>query len=164
MLTRLKRNQVMLLPLELGIGLMLWTSSLKARKVWSRYISWCSRWECTETDTEDAYSEPSTGRPIWLAQDSKGQNSQKKIARATPGFVGADLNTLADVAGNLAMKRIIYERRAKYCCEHDAKQWTCLVQADLRCKRGEDIKYYHEWLWGNLLYLLHVELMPRILS
>ncbi|CAN6209010.1 unnamed protein product [Urochloa humidicola] len=42
-----------------------------------------------------------------------------KIARATPGFVGADLKALVDKAGNLAMKRIIDKRRAQYCREHD---------------------------------------------
>lgn len=35
----------------------------------------------------------------------------QKIARATSGFVGADLAALVDKAGNLAMKRIIDERR-----------------------------------------------------
>ncbi|CAI8592197.1 unnamed protein product [Vicia faba] len=34
-----------------------------------------------------------------------------KIARYTPGFVGADLTALANKAGNLAMKRIIDERK-----------------------------------------------------
>ncbi|KAE8679184.1 Cell division control protein 48-like protein C [Hibiscus syriacus] len=34
-----------------------------------------------------------------------------KIARATPGFVGADLAALANKAGNLAMKRIIDQRK-----------------------------------------------------
>ncbi|KAL3652040.1 hypothetical protein CASFOL_001721 [Castilleja foliolosa] len=37
-----------------------------------------------------------------------------KIARATPGFVGADLAALANKAGNLAMKRIIDERKVKF--------------------------------------------------
>jgi len=35
----------------------------------------------------------------------------QRIARATSGFVGADLAALVDKAGNLAMKRIIDERR-----------------------------------------------------
>lgn len=34
-----------------------------------------------------------------------------KIARSTPGFVGADLAALANKAGNLAMKRILDERK-----------------------------------------------------
>lgn len=42
-----------------------------------------------------------------------------KIARATPGFVGADLKALVDKAGNLAMKRIIDKRRAQYYHEHN---------------------------------------------
>ncbi|XP_077251181.1 cell division control protein 48 homolog C-like [Tasmannia lanceolata] len=36
-----------------------------------------------------------------------------KIARTTPGFVGADLAALANKAGNLAMKRIIDSRKNK---------------------------------------------------
>jgi ribosome biogenesis ATPase len=35
-----------------------------------------------------------------------------RIARSTPGFVGADLEALANKAGNLAMKRIIDEKRS----------------------------------------------------
>jgi ribosome biogenesis ATPase len=35
-----------------------------------------------------------------------------KIARSTPGFVGADLKSLVDKAGNLAMKRIIDRRKS----------------------------------------------------
>ncbi|KAI3905329.1 hypothetical protein MKX01_040020, partial [Papaver californicum] len=34
-----------------------------------------------------------------------------KIAKVTPGFVGADLSALATEAGNLAMKRISYSRK-----------------------------------------------------
>jgi SpoVK/Ycf46/Vps4 family AAA+-type ATPase len=34
------------------------------------------------------------------------------IARSTPGFVGADLKSLVDKAGNLAMKRIIDKRKS----------------------------------------------------
>ncbi|KAE8813084.1 cell division control protein 48C [Hordeum vulgare] len=41
----------------------------------------------------------------------KDQFDLFKIARATPGFVGADLKALVDKAGNLAMKRIIVERK-----------------------------------------------------
>ncbi|XP_011084336.1 cell division control protein 48 homolog C-like [Sesamum indicum] len=36
-----------------------------------------------------------------------------KIARSTPGFVGADLASLANKAGNLAMKRIIDKRKVE---------------------------------------------------
>jgi len=49
----------------------------------------------------------------------EGQFDLFKIARATPGFVGADLKALIDKAGNLAMKRIIDERRVQYSHEHD---------------------------------------------
>lgn len=49
----------------------------------------------------------------------EGQFDLFKIARATPGFVGADLKALIDKAGNLAMKRIIDERRTQYSHEHD---------------------------------------------
>ncbi|PKI68786.1 hypothetical protein CRG98_010843 [Punica granatum] len=37
-----------------------------------------------------------------------------KIARSTPGFVGADLAALANKAGNLAMKRIIDRRKLDF--------------------------------------------------
>ncbi|KAL6504070.1 hypothetical protein OROGR_025993 [Orobanche gracilis] len=37
-----------------------------------------------------------------------------KIARSTPGFVGADLAALTNKAGNLAMKRIIDERKVVF--------------------------------------------------
>ncbi|KAH6763574.1 cell division cycle 48C [Perilla frutescens var. hirtella] len=40
-----------------------------------------------------------------------------KIARSTPGFVGADLAALANKAGNLAMKRIIDKRKAEMSTE-----------------------------------------------
>lgn len=40
-----------------------------------------------------------------------------KIARATPGFVGADLAALANKAGNLAMKRIIDRRKSELSAE-----------------------------------------------
>ncbi|KAF7825176.1 cell division control protein 48-like protein C [Senna tora] len=40
-----------------------------------------------------------------------GSFDLRKIARSTPGFVGADLAALANKAGNLAMKRIIDERK-----------------------------------------------------
>lgn len=51
-----------------------------------------------------------------------------KIARSTPGFVGADLEALANKAGNLAMKRIADEKRSgisKDCKdeEHDKEWW-----------------------------------------
>ncbi|GLT40534.1 hypothetical protein SLA2020_146620 [Shorea laevis] len=37
-----------------------------------------------------------------------------KIARATPGFVGADLEALANEAGNLALERIIDQRKHEF--------------------------------------------------
>ncbi|OMO56379.1 hypothetical protein CCACVL1_26601 [Corchorus capsularis] len=46
-----------------------------------------------------------------------------KIARSTPGFVGADLAALANKAGNLAMKRIIDQRKHEFSRESmDEKQ------------------------------------------
>ena len=36
-----------------------------------------------------------------------------KIARSTPGFVGADLKAVANKAGNLSMKRIANERKSE---------------------------------------------------
>ncbi|KAJ3681225.1 hypothetical protein LUZ60_015714 [Juncus effusus] len=41
----------------------------------------------------------------------EGEFDLFKIARATPGFVGADLKSLVDKAGNLAMKRIVDRRK-----------------------------------------------------
>lgn len=38
----------------------------------------------------------------------------RKIARSTPGFVGSDLEALANQAGNLAMKRIFEERKREF--------------------------------------------------
>ena len=37
-----------------------------------------------------------------------------RFAKATSGFVGADLKALVDEAGNLAMQRIFHERRDRY--------------------------------------------------
>ncbi|XP_030507431.2 cell division control protein 48 homolog C [Cannabis sativa] len=50
-----------------------------------------------------------------LAKDLRVEGSLDlfKIARATPGFVGADLYALANKAGNLAMKRFLDERKSK---------------------------------------------------
>lgn len=42
----------------------------------------------------------------------EGSFDLPKIARSTPGFVGADLAAVANKAGNLAMKRIIDERKS----------------------------------------------------
>jgi len=49
----------------------------------------------------------------------EGQFDLFKIARATPGFVGANLKALIDKTGNLGMKRIIDEKRVQYSHEHD---------------------------------------------
>ncbi|GAB4836167.1 hypothetical protein Ancab_001080 [Ancistrocladus abbreviatus] len=57
----------------------------------------------------------------------EGEFDLLKIARATPGFVGADLAALANKAGNLAMQRIIDKRRSdlsKDCGdEEDLEEW-----------------------------------------
>ena len=57
----------------------------------------------------------------------EGEFDLKKIARATPGFVGADLNALTNKAGNLAMKRIMDSRKSVF--------------------EGENID---DWLWQPL--------------
>ncbi|KAF9590796.1 hypothetical protein IFM89_038388 [Coptis chinensis] len=50
-----------------------------------------------------------------------------KIARSTPGFVGADLAAMADKAGNLAMKRIVdrrkYELSGEPKAENNNEEW-----------------------------------------
>ena len=50
-----------------------------------------------------------------------------KLARCTPGFVGADLAALANKAGNLAMKRIIDQRKSELSIEplnkENAEEW-----------------------------------------
>lgn len=43
----------------------------------------------------------------------EGQLNLFKIARSSPGFVGADLAALVNKAGNLAMKRIIDKRKSQ---------------------------------------------------
>lgn len=43
----------------------------------------------------------------------EGDFDLMKIARSTPGFVGADLTALVDKAGNLAMKRITDKRKSE---------------------------------------------------
>uniref|UniRef100_A0ACD6AB21 Uncharacterized protein n=1 Tax=Avena sativa TaxID=4498 RepID=A0ACD6AB21_AVESA len=50
-----------------------------------------------------------------LTLEADGRFDLFKIARATPGFVGADLKALVDKAGNLAMKRIIEKRKKESC-------------------------------------------------
>ncbi|KAJ0975301.1 hypothetical protein J5N97_017266 [Dioscorea zingiberensis] len=47
----------------------------------------------------------------------EGKFNLFKIARSTPGFVGADLAALVNKAGNLAMKRIIDRRRSEFSYE-----------------------------------------------
>ncbi|XP_020253210.1 cell division control protein 48 homolog C-like [Asparagus officinalis] len=44
----------------------------------------------------------------------EGEFNLMKIARATPGFVGADLNALVNKAGNLAMRRIMEKRKSGF--------------------------------------------------
>ena len=48
----------------------------------------------------------------------EGQIDFFKIARATAGFVGADLEALVNNVGYLAMSRMINEKRVRYCWEH----------------------------------------------
>ncbi|XP_027362401.1 cell division control protein 48 homolog C isoform X2 [Abrus precatorius] len=60
----------------------------------------------------------------------------RKIARSTPGFVGADLAALVNKAGNLAMKRIIDERKRK-------------LSQDIMSKHAEDW-WKEPWLPGEI--------------
>lgn len=46
-----------------------------------------------------------------------------KIAKSTPGFVGADLVALTKKAGNLAMNRIIRQRKAEVCKGEPIEKW-----------------------------------------
>ncbi|CAL4943048.1 unnamed protein product [Urochloa decumbens] len=59
----------------------------------------------------------------------EGQLDFFKIARATPGFVGADLEALVNNAGYLAMERIINERRVRDRCEHEVIIEWCRQQS-----------------------------------
>ncbi|TVU45122.1 hypothetical protein EJB05_04595, partial [Eragrostis curvula] len=56
-----------------------------------------------------------------LTQNARleGEFDLFKIARATPGFVGADLKALVYQAGIQAMKRITDKIRLQYCREHE---------------------------------------------
>ncbi|XP_073140858.1 cell division control protein 48 homolog C-like [Henckelia pumila] len=47
----------------------------------------------------------------------------KRVARFSPGYVGADLAALADKAGNLAMKRIICQRKDDLSSEYIDEDW-----------------------------------------
>ena len=49
----------------------------------------------------------------------EGQIDFFKIARATAGFVGADLEALVNNVGYLAMRRMINDKKIQYCCEHE---------------------------------------------
>ncbi|KAL6604428.1 hypothetical protein ACP70R_042855 [Stipagrostis hirtigluma subsp. patula] len=54
----------------------------------------------------------------------EGQIDFFKIARATAGFVGADLEALVNNVGYLAMGRMINEKKVRYFCEHGVdKEW-----------------------------------------
>ncbi|KAI3454835.1 hypothetical protein Pfo_011498 [Paulownia fortunei] len=55
-----------------------------------------------------------------------------KIARSTPGFVGADLAALANKAGNLAMKRIIDKRKVELSKELTDRDSAKMVQPSSR--------------------------------
>ncbi|KAG2576135.1 hypothetical protein PVAP13_6NG008331, partial [Panicum virgatum] len=58
----------------------------------------------------------------------EGQIDFFKIARATAGFVGADLEALVNNVGYLAMRRMINDKKVQYCCEHEVnmKWWKKL--------------------------------------
>ncbi|KAF5727245.1 Cell division control protein 48 C isoform 1 [Tripterygium wilfordii] len=57
----------------------------------------------------------------------EGSFNLMKIARSTPGFVGADLAAIANKAGNLAMRRIFDQRKVdlsrEYTDEEHTEEW-----------------------------------------
>ncbi|ONL92435.1 Cell division control protein 48 homolog C [Zea mays] len=87
----------------------------------------------------------------------EGQFDFLKIARATPGFVGADLKALVNNAGYLAMKRLINKRRAQYCSEVKVKWWK-----QLSWDAGE-MESVHVTMNDFEVYLFHIELTIRFL-
>lgn len=64
----------------------------------------------------------------------KGALDLVKIARSTPGFVGADLSALANKAATLALKRIVDKRKIEYYEEH---------------KDGDHNKYWLSQPWSD---------------
>ncbi|KAK9152923.1 hypothetical protein Sjap_000403 [Stephania japonica] len=53
----------------------------------------------------------------------EGEFELYKIARATPGFVGADLASLVNKAGNLAMRRIVERRKSELSGKLNDQEW-----------------------------------------
>ncbi|KAK9131962.1 hypothetical protein Scep_011490 [Stephania cephalantha] len=53
----------------------------------------------------------------------EGEFELYKIARATPGFVGADLASLVNKAGNLAMRRIVERRKSELFGNLNDQEW-----------------------------------------
>ncbi|KAK9150317.1 hypothetical protein Syun_008626 [Stephania yunnanensis] len=53
----------------------------------------------------------------------EGEFELYKIARATPGFVGADLASLVNKAGNLAMRRIVERRKSEVFGNLNDQEW-----------------------------------------
>lgn len=83
----------------------------------------------------------------------EGKFDRFKIARSTPGFVGADLKSLVDKAGNLAMKRIIDKRKSSLNLEDWWRRpWDEAEMESLSITMA-DFEVYIYFLIAMVLYL-----------
>ncbi|GMH13739.1 hypothetical protein Nepgr_015580 [Nepenthes gracilis] len=105
----------------------------------------------------------------------EGEFDLVKIARVTPGFVGADLSALCNKACNLAMRRVTELRRSRLSKEsadgEDTEEWwrkpwlpeevekLSITMADFE-EFGVDLETGF-WLYGPLVVVKH--LLPKLL-
>lgn len=89
-----------------------------------------------------------------------------KIARCTPGFVGADLAALANKAGNLAMKRIIDQRKSMLSIEplkeENAEEWWRLPWSPEEMEKLRITMGDFEVSWRIQGFLSNIRLPPYI--
>jgi ribosome biogenesis ATPase len=78
-----------------------------------------------------------------LTLEADGRFDLFKIARATPGFVGADLKALVDKAGNLAMKRIIIKRKKRVV---GVRRTTIMTGGDILGMKVRWVVYVLLWM------------------